>query len=215
MNSHIKKSIVLLSLMLLAMAFVAVSAASAPTWEMNAYVAGNAAKAPGGSAYSGYGFAYPYANYTSVMPIYDTVFANSRGNSSINITTSSGFVALDTSYWNGDNGTGIFNFTLPVGTYDLIITISSEYYGTSTRLMYSVEVLTAAQYINYATQKVTPRVVNHVSNNQAVGSALEGMGFAVLFGTPFAYWGWNRWREGKGAQDATGGWADRFGRGEK
>lgn len=187
MNSFTKKSIMLLSLMLLAMAFVAVSAASAPAWEMNAYVAGNAAKVPGGSAYSGYGFAYPYANYTSVMPIYDTVFANSRGNSSINITTSAGAVALKTSFWNGDNGTGIFNFTLPTGTYDLIIVISSEYYGKSTTLIYSVQVLTATQYINYANQKITQTTTYNLSPNGTAAGVASGIIIAILAT-------WKRWK---------------------
>lgn len=168
-----KKVIIIMAMFMGAMALVSVSSAHAPSNEMNAYIAGNPYKAPSGSQYSGFGFAYPFANYTSVLPQYDMVFAQSKGVSSINITTSTGSTVLKTTFWNGDNGTGVFNFTLPTGTYDLVVLISSEYYGQSTTIIYSVQVLTITQYVNYATQHET---------TQPIGNPLPGWEELIIGG---------------------------------
>ena len=130
-------------------------AASGPEYGMSAYIAGNPGKVPAGPAYSGFGFAYPYANFTSVLPQYVSLYVQSRGNSSIQVSEGNA-ILLSESFGNSSQGSyvyDVFNATLPTGTYDLVITISSSVIGKTRTEIFSIQVVTLTQYINYANAK--------------------------------------------------------------
>ena len=130
-------------------------AASGPEYGMSAYIAGNPDKVPAGPAYSGFGFAYPYANFTSVLPQFVSMYVQSRGNSTIQVSNGNA-ILLSASFGNHSGGSyvsDVFNTTLPTGSYDLIVTISSSVIGKSRTEIFSIQVVTLTQYINYANAK--------------------------------------------------------------
>lgn len=194
--------------LLLVIAFIPLSHAATQTtgsYEMSAWIAGNPSKITS-SQYSSMGFAYPIANYTSVLPEYVSMWVISPGNSTVEVESGTGTVFLQSTNFAGSNSTNPttrFNFTLTTGTYDLIVTISSSSIGKITQDIFSVNIMTPQNYINYEQEKINNApVTNPVANWQAAGAMAMGVGLVAFIGTILAYNGWNRHREKKGATNA-------------
>ena len=184
-----------------------VPASSIGTQDMHAYIAGNPSDTLG-AGYQGYGFAYPIANYTSVLPQNDLLYVNSLGNSSVYVTGNGSTIMKLTAV---PSGYGVFNLSLPLGTYMLTVDISSSFLGKSVTEAFSVTVLSPTMYKTYVSSHVTAKpVTKAVSPIDVFGMVALSMAFAVLLGTPISYSVWNRHRDKKGAVSVLEGFF-RFG----
>lgn len=169
---------------------------------MHAYIAGNPSDTLG-AGYQGFGFAYPISNYTSVLPTHDLLYVNSLGNSTAYVEANSTVVLSLTQV---PTGYGVYNLTLPQGTYMLYVTISSAYLGKSVTEAFSVNVLSPTMYKTYISSKVTAKAPTPtVSPDASFGMGVATAALTVLLGTPVAYTMWNRHREKKGAVNVLDG----------
>ena len=173
-----------------------ISSAASDTTLMSIAIAGNPYKAPAGNSYSGYGYAYDFPNYTSIMPEWDIWNVISPGNSTFSIVYASGPVIVPlTSFNNSASG----NMTLKTGMYDIIVTISSSQLGKSRTIIYSIQVLTLVQYINYANQKKTATVVvNPLPPWQEMAAGAAEIGAVILLLVRPTRGFYRAWKNGKG-----------------
>lgn len=176
---------------------------------MTAMLAGNPDKITS-NQYSSFGFAYPIANYTSILPEYVSMWVTSPGSSNVEvISPSTGQIYLNQTSFPGTNTTNPYfrvNFTLPGGTYDIQVAISSSQVGKTVYEIFSVDVLSPQSYINYEQQKINNAPnLNPISNWEAAGAVAIGISIVATLGTILSYHGWNRKREKKGATNALSG----------
>ena len=179
------------------------------TQDMHAYIAGNPSDTLG-AGYQGYGFAYPIANYTSVLPQHDILYVDSLGDSSVYVSGNGSTIMRLTPV---PSGYGVFNITLPLGTYMLTVDISSSFLGKSVVDSFSVNVLSPSMYKKYVSSKVSSKaVIQQIPPIDVFGMVAMSMAAAVLLGTPIFYSAWNRHRDKKGAVSVLDGFFNFGGR---
>lgn len=196
------KVLLFITLALLALSSYPAYAQAPGVQDMHAYIAGNPSNSLG-AGYQGYGFAYPISNYSSVLPVHDLIYVNSLGNSTVYVEANSTVVLTLSQV---PSGYGVFNITLPQGTYMIYVTISSSYLGKSVTEAFSVDVLSPTLYKSYISSKISSTSpAPSVSPLDSFGMGLAAVAITVLLGTPVSYVLWNRHREKKGAVNVLDG----------